>query len=61
MVRNRVEGPQKINGGGGTIDCVREQCAEEEIGPRRMAVQNCGENCTVGHFVLRIMALWWLI
>jgi hypothetical protein len=32
-----------------------------KLGPRRVAVQNCAENCIVRRFVLWIMALWWLI
>ena len=32
-----------------------------KLGPRRVAVQYCGENCVVRRFVLCSMALWWLI
>jgi len=32
-----------------------------KLGPRRVAVQNCGENCIVRRSVLCIMAKWWLI
>jgi len=31
------------------------------LGPRRVAVQNCGENCIVRRFVLCFMAKWWVI
>jgi hypothetical protein len=61
MTRHRVAAPR---GGGRRCDrlsAFENNALRRKLGPRRVAVQNCGENCIVRRFVLCIMALWRLM
>jgi len=60
MTRHRVEAPREKKTEVRQI-VFENSALRRKLGPRRLVVQNCGENCIVRRFVLCIMALWWLV
>jgi len=43
------------------LSVFENSALRRKLGPRRMSIQNCGENCIVRRFALCIMTKWWLI